>query len=82
MTRAAGFHGSDQAWLSHKLGPGAPRWTIGQGVASFRIHCQKFLGLRLPKCARIVFFHGQHDPWDSDIQAKYEWVREHWRRGE
>ena len=80
QTRQCGFHGSDQAWLSLKLGDAAPRWRISDGVASFRIHCSKFLGRQLPKCARIVFFHGKHDPWDDDILKNYPWVREHWRQ--
>lgn len=80
-TRAANFHGSDQAWLSLKLGANAPRWTIGDGVASFRIHCAKYLGRGLPKCAKVIFFHGKRDPWDEDVQDEYAWVREHWRLG-
>lgn len=81
QTRGAGFHGSDQAWLSLKFGPDAPRWTIGDGVASFRIHCSGHLGRRLPNCAKVIFFHGKHDPWDADVQAKYAWVKDHWRLG-
>lgn len=82
MTRAAGFHGSDQAWLSLKFGATAPRWTILDGVASFRVHCAKFIGHRLPNTAKVIFFHGKRDPWDAEVQKQYEWVSEHWRRGE
>ncbi len=81
-TRAAGFHGSDQAWLSLKIGPSAPRWTIADGVASFRIHCTGNPNKVLPSCAKVVFFHGKRDPWDQDVQAEFPWVREHWRLGE
>jgi hypothetical protein len=67
---SAGLRGSDQAWLSHCL-PDAPRWTDRDGVYSFRAHC----AYRLPRDARIVFFHGQRKPWDvSDV-----WVKENYR---
>jgi len=81
LTRQAGFHGSDQAWLSLKFGASAPKWTIRDGVGSFRVHCHKYLGRALPNGLKVVFFHGQHDPWDEHIQNQYSWVREHWRLG-
>lgn len=77
--RAAGFFGSDQAWLCLALGGDMPRWRYADGVVSFRIHCQNYIGRALPSCARVVFFHGQHDPWDPWVQDRYEWVREHYR---
>ena len=80
-TRSAGFHGSDQSWLSLALGGDAPRWTLADGVASFRVHCAKYLGRQLPSCAKVVFFHGHRDPWHSDVQQEFAWVRTHWRRG-
>ncbi len=76
--RAAGYFGSDQGWLSYKLGPGEHRWTKRDGVYSFRNHIDRDGG-RLPRDARIVFFHGHVDPWDKDAQ-RLGWVKEHYTR--
>lgn len=75
--RAAGYFGSDQGWLSYKLGPGYPRWSKRDGVYSYRNHLEADGG-RLPADARIVFFHGQTDPWDPEA-AKLAWVKAHYR---
>jgi hypothetical protein len=56
QTRAAGFYGSDQAWLSYVLGPKEARWTQADGVYSFPCDVEP-RGL-LPPASRIVFFHG------------------------
>jgi hypothetical protein len=78
QTRAAGCMGSDQGWLSYKLGRGRPVWTTADGVYSFWVHLEK-RNRRLPADARIVFFHGHRDSWHADVQAQHPWVREHWR---
>lgn len=75
--KAAGNHGSDQAWISYCLGPGEAKWTRADGVYSFRnelAHDLKYL----PPDARIVFFHGQHDPWGEYAQRNCPWVRTHY----
>lgn len=74
--KAAGCWGSDQGWISYCLGGGEPKWTRADGVYSFRNHLQNVS--TLPKDARVVMFHGKHDPWDPDVKAKYPWVRAHW----
>lgn len=77
QTKAAGFYGSDQAWIAHRLGAGEATWGPADGVLSFR----NDLGsgrAPLPKEARVVFFHGKFDPWDHEAQ-KLPWVREHWK---
>jgi hypothetical protein len=73
----AGQFGSDQAWISHCLGPKEARWTKRDGVYSYRNH----IGARgsLPADARIVMFHGHSDPWQSSVQAKHSWVKAHYR---
>jgi hypothetical protein len=77
---AAGNHGSDQAWISYVLGKGEARWTKADGVYSYR---NEILGSgaggALPPGARVVFFHGQHDPWSPDVQQRHTWVREYWQ---
>lgn len=72
-----GYFGSDQAWIAAKLGPKEARWTMVDGVYSFRNEIAPRRG-QLPKNARVVFFHGRHDP-DSKEAQKLEWVREHYR---
>lgn len=74
----AGRFGSDQGWISHRLGPGKPTWSQRDGVYSYRVDIRPH-GNRLPADSRIVFFHGHHDPWDDDMQ-RIDWIRRHYRR--
>lgn len=78
LAKAARCFGSDQGWISFRLGPGEARWTRADGVYSFRNEIMRDLR-RLPKNARIVFFHGPHDPWSPYVQGNCPWVQEHWR---
>lgn len=92
---AHGWHGSDQAWMAHKL-PGAATWGKEDGVYSYRLDLlhegQQPEGLKrfrrkvriyrrpkLPANARIVHFHGLFDPSQSDIRREIPWVAEHWQ---
>lgn len=75
--RAAGYYGSDQAWLSYCLGPGEARWTQQDGVYSFR--CDVAPAKVLPADARIVFFHGNEDPWMAPVQQAHPWIAKHYR---
>lgn len=75
--KQAGCFGSDQGWISYRLGRGEARWTTADGVYSFRNHIMPARG-ELPKDARIVFCHGRCDPWDQ-AQMRLAWVRENWR---
>ncbi len=77
-TRRAGLYGSDQAWIAHKLGPNEATWTPEDGVHSFRVGIQNSHAGRLPAGARVVFFHGNGDPWDPPIQKRYPWVKKAW----
>lgn len=61
------FVGSDQAWISHILGPNER--TFG-GIHYWR------LGGR-PEDARVAFFPGQIKPWHLDRDP---WVGKHYRR--
>lgn len=63
LARAAGFRGSDQAWLSYKL-PHAARWSGADGVYSYRRDCAQ----GIPADARVIVFHGRPKPWDVDVQ--------------
>lgn len=77
--KAAGKFGSDQAWISHVLGPHEARWTKADGVYSFRNDLRR--AGQLPSNARVCFFHGQYDPWSPQVQH-VEWIRAHYTRGE
>lgn len=68
--------GSDQGWISYCLGAGEARWSQRDGVYSFRNHLSKTNGL--PSDARIVMFHGRHDPWTPYAQEKWPWIAEHY----
>lgn len=76
-SRAAGHFGSDQGWISHCLGPNEAKWSTADGVFSFQVHLKSHT--HLPAEARVVVFHGLHDPWDAYVQQNVAWVREHWR---
>ena len=67
----AGHFGSDQGWISYCLGPREAKWTKRDGVYSYR---NEIRGREVPANARIVFFHGQYDPWMPQIQRACPWV--------
>jgi hypothetical protein len=70
--RVAGFRGSDQAWLSYKLGGREPYYGREAGIYSIRD--MKGSEEKLPADARMVHFNGPNKPWRSDLA----WVKEHW----
>jgi hypothetical protein len=79
LARKAGARGSDQAWLSYILGKKEATWSHKDGVYSFRKHIVRNNN-KLPANARIVFFHGKHDPWQSCIQW-IPWVKKSYPMG-
>lgn len=78
MAHAAKHFGSDQGWISFRLGPHEARWGKEDGVYSWRVHLHPNGG-QLPKDARIVMFHGKSKPWDDAVINQFGWVREHWK---
>lgn len=70
---AAGHFGSDQAWISHCLGPNEARWSHRDGVYSYRNDLRRRPSA-LPATARIVLFHGRLDPWSPGVAA-LPWVK-------
>ena len=66
--------GSDQAWISHILGPGEQTFDQKDGVYDFRKLDDK---RKLPENAAIVMFPGERDPLTE--YQRYEWIRDHWR---
>lgn len=73
----ARFYGSDQAIISYCLGPNEAKVTKRDGVYSFRNDLQKLRDL--PADARIVVFHGAHDPWSERVKIQHPWIREHYQ---
>ncbi|MBP8231742.1 MAG: hypothetical protein KAY22_05510 [Rhizorhabdus sp.] len=71
--RAAGFRGSDQAWISYKLAEREPYWPNTSGIYSVR---DLGPGEALPKDARLVQFNGHKKPW---AYPGGTWVAAHWR---
>jgi len=77
LAQAAGQFGSDQGWISYRLGPDMPIWGQADGVYSYYQHLRRRPD-RLPENARIVIFHGKaQNPWDEAMQ-RIDWVRENW----
>lgn len=77
LSHCAGSKGSDQGWISFILGRHEKTWSKADGIYSYANHieCE---GGALPADARIVLFHGKHDPWHPDVQRYVPWVREHY----
>jgi len=72
-----GNQGSDQGWMSYKIYPPKGKFTVGDGL--IKINWTTPGWRRAPKDARIVFTNGVKPPWSSEIQARYPWVKDHWR---
>lgn len=73
QARAAGFRGSDQAWLSYKLAGKVPVWGRDSGLYSIRD-----LGAdhALPADARLVQLNGPDKPWS--YRGRATWVAQFW----
>ncbi len=78
VTKEAGLTGTDQAWISHVLGPDEAVWDASDGVMHFMRDCVP----ELPSQSRIVFFPGmqkmhmpnarRNAPWINDLLLKSE----------
>ena len=77
QAKSATCYGSDQGWISYCLGSKEARWTKDDGVYSFRNDIAQNCK-HLPENAKVVTFHGAHDPWSPYVQAQCPWVRDHY----
>jgi hypothetical protein len=77
MARKLRYIGSDQAWIGACLGPDEARFTMLEGVYSYRNEIMPS-GI-LPSRAKIVIMHGHSDPWSDAVKIKHAWIREHYR---
>jgi hypothetical protein len=72
LVKQAGLTGSDQAWISHVLGPNESVWDAGDGVMHFRRDCVP----DLPTHARIVFFPGPQKMHLPNARRHAPWINE------
>lgn len=70
--RSKGFRGSDQAWISYKLG--ATEKYFGRESGIYSIRDMRGTEHMPPSDARLVQFNGPVKPWES----KLPWVRVKW----
>lgn len=80
VAAAAKFRGSDQSWLSYRVGVDRPGWTKANGIVSYALDLRRSPD-HLPTGARVVMFHGHMKPWHLHHVGRPAWVREHWRVG-
>ncbi len=73
----AGYHGSDQAWLSHKLYPPKERWSAVDGL--LKLGWLAHTGRPPPHGARIIFTNGFNPPWRHEVQLGSRWILDHWK---
>lgn len=78
IAHRANSRGSDQGWISHCLGQQEKTWGTKDGVYSYRNHVFAMRN-SIPANARIVAFHGKHDPWMPEVQRHSPWIVEHYR---
>lgn len=79
QAHAAGFFGSDQAWISYKMGHEHRKFTTEDGVYSYKNHYREMNKIAMIEGCSLVFFHGQYDPWHESVQSRHPWVKEHYR---
>ena len=79
LKKINGFMGSDQSWIASQMGPEDKVFGRKDGVYSFRIHL-KAGRISPPEDAKIIFFHGRHNPWDEGLKNRCRWIARHYRR--
>ena len=67
------FHGSDQAWIAHCLGPNEATWDRSYGVW----HLHEYLPHARKASPTVLFFPGKRKPWE--LHKVFPWMREHYR---
>ena len=75
--RAAGYRGSDQAWISYMLAVDAFTWPEPSGIYSIRDlnrDDRSRVITQIPHDSKIIHFNGLYGPWDKEIQIKHPWV--------
>lgn len=70
------FIGSDQAWISHVLGPNEQTWGPEDGVRWWNRQRSE----QMPQGIRLMFFPGYFKPWQFVENMFDDWVLDHYRR--
>ncbi len=70
------FIGSDQAWISHVLGPNEQTWGSEDGVRWWNRRRRE----QMPDDIRLMFFPGYFKPWQFAESGLDEWVSERYHR--
>ena len=71
-----GIIGSDQGWISYHLGDAENKLTKDDGIFSYRIALLQ-QGLKSPpERAKMIFFHGNHDPQSAETLFESPWIRD------
>ncbi len=73
---AAGFRGSDQAWISYKIGSKVALWPGGTPHGVYAL--SDLRGQPLPADSSIVQFCGHLKPWDDQAMKSIPWMRSHY----
>ena len=73
------YLGSDQAVISHILGPDEAVWDKDDGVYFWSPRFKRDHKGRPPTNMCLLFFPGNPKPWDA---LEYPYIRRHWHSGE
>lgn len=73
------FGGAEQAWISERLEWDEAHFSDADGIYGAGRLGGAGVYTELPANACIVSFPGARAPWQSEVQQKHPWVREHWR---
>lgn len=78
--RAAGFRGSDQAWISYMLTDSAATWPAGAGIYSVRDFTRdpEEVIPDIPADACVVHFNGNVKPWMPEARVRHPWIDRFW----
>lgn len=68
------FHGSDQAWLAHKLGWGEKTWSERDGVFHYGP-----VWVQNPRRSRLLFFPGKLKPWTLAQIRMHSFITDNYR---
>lgn len=79
------FGGAEQAWVSERLPWDEAHWDAGDGIYGAGRLFNGVMGegvtTALPDNARIVFFPGNREPSQPEVQKLHPWVAAHYHAG-
>ena len=77
------YGGREQAWASERLSHDLPHWTDADGIYGagrlFNGSPDNGVQTELPKNARIVFFPGNREPSQLEVQQMHPWIGAHYK---